>query len=189
MSVITSGGAGGLLALARHHTPGVESPRLSRPSVISMILPVAQRGWFRPPESSAPRSQAHRVPNALGWESAVELVEAAGLYGKIAAGWAGPRQLVEQLSILIEADLPFKITIHCRATGWPCSRRSRAGRGASIDDAAELMRLNDRDRISIAVSRWDQTTQSRIRAGCAVRHRSRTGRDQQLTMNSERPAP
>jgi hypothetical protein len=62
--------------------------------------------------------------------------------------------------------------------------------GASIDDAAELMRLDDRDRVSIAVSRWDQTTQSRIR-----RRLRRLGTDRvpdvinNLTMNSDGPAP
>ena len=35
--------------------------------------------------------------------------------------------------------------------------------GASLDDAVELMRLDDRDRFGAAVSSWDQATQSRVR--------------------------
>jgi hypothetical protein len=62
--------------------------------------------------------------------------------------------------------------------------------GVSLDDAVELIRLDDRDRFGTAVSSWDQTTQSR------VRHRVRrfgTDRVQDvidnLPVNRERPAP
>ena len=45
LSVITSAGAGGLLALARHKRgERRDCLRLSRPCATSMILPVAQRG-------------------------------------------------------------------------------------------------------------------------------------------------
>jgi chemotaxis methyl-accepting protein methylase len=52
------------------------------------------------------------------------------------------------------------------------------------------MRLDDRDRVSTAMSSWDRTTQSRIR-----RRVRRLGTDRvqdvinNLTMNDERPAP
>ena len=56
------------------------------------------------------------LPYVPGWEAAVEPIEAAGLYGKIDAG-GEPTATVEQLSILVEADLPFKITSHIGRTG------------------------------------------------------------------------
>ena len=192
VSVITSGGAGGLLALARHHTPGVEIASVE-PALRDLddLAGSAARVVSAAGELSSEVTVFIELPYAPGWESAVELVEAAGLYGKIAAGRAGPRQLVEQLSILIEADLPFKITSSLEGDWLALLTAVEAlVAGASIDDAAELMRLDDRDRISIAVSRWDQTTQSRIR-----RRIRRLGTDRvpdvinNLTMNSERPAP
>ena len=92
-----------------------------------------------------------------------------------------PRQVVEQLSILIQADLPFKITSSLEG-GWlvPASWRVEAlVAGASRDDVAELMRLDDPDRFGTAISSWDQMTQSRVRRRVRrARHRSGAGRDQ-----------
>jgi hypothetical protein len=192
VSVITSGGAGGLLGLARHHAAGVEiasvEPALRDLDDLagSAARVVSAAGELRPEVAVF-----IELPYAPGWEAAVELIEAAGLYGKIAVGKTGPRQLVEQLSILIEADLPFKITSSLEGDWLALLTAVEAlVAGASIDDAAELMRLDDRDRVGTAVSSWDQTTQSR------VRHRVRrlgTDRVQDvintMTMNSELPAP
>jgi hypothetical protein len=65
---------------------------------------------------------------------------------------------------LIEADLPFKITT---ASTVECLSLLTAVEGlvagGSLDDAAELLRRDDPDRIGAALSSWDQTTQSRIR--------------------------
>ena len=109
--MIISGGAGGLLALARHHTPGVEIASVE-PALRDLddLAGSAARVVSAAGELGSEVTVFIELPYAPGWESAVELIEAAGLYGKIAAGKAGPRQVVEQLSILIEADLPFKIT-------------------------------------------------------------------------------
>jgi cytolysin (calcineurin-like family phosphatase) len=103
------------------------------------------------------------LPYAPGWEAAVELIEAAGLYGKIAAGQAEPRYVVKQLSILIEADLPFKIT--CAHHGDWLSLLlvvEALVAGANLDDAAALMQLDDH-RLEAAMSAWDPTSQSRVR--------------------------
>jgi hypothetical protein len=192
VSVITSGGAGGLLALSRHHAAGVEiasvEPALRDLDDLagSAARVVSAAGELRPEVAVF-----IELPYAPGWEAAVELIEAAGLYGKIAVGKTGPRQLVEQLSILIEADLPFKITSSLEGDWLALLTAVEAlVAGASIDHAAELMRLDDRDRVGTAVSSWDQATQSR------VRHRVRrlgTDRVQDvintMTMNSELPAP
>jgi hypothetical protein len=192
VSVITSGGAGGLLALARHDVPGLDiaavEPTLRdlddlAGSAARVISAAAELG----PETTV----FIELPYAPGWEAAVEVIEAAGLYGKIAVGKASPRQVVEQLSILIEADLPFKITSSLEG-GWLALLTTVEAlvAGASVDDAAEMIRPDDRDRFGTAVSTWDQSTQSRIR-----RRVRRLGTDQvqdvinNLTMNRERPAP
>jgi hypothetical protein len=191
VSVITSGGAGGLLALARHAAPGVDiaavEPTLRdlddlAGSAARVVSAVAELG----PEITV----FIELPYVPGWEAAVELIEAAGLYGKIAASNAGPRQLVEQLSILIEADLPFKIT-GSRNGDWSALLLAVEAlvAGAGLDEATELMRLDNHDRISDAMSNWDQTTQSRVR-----RRLRRLGTDQvqqaitDLTMYGELPA-
>lgn len=192
VSVITSGGAGGLLALARHHTPGVEIASVE-PALRDLddLAGSAARVVSAAGELSSEVPVFVELPYTPGWESAVELVEAAGLYGKIAAGRADQRRLVQQLSILIEADLAFKITSSLQGDWLALLRAVDAlVAGASIDDAAELMQLDNRDRVSTAVFSWDRTTQSRIR-----RRVRRLGTDRvqdvinNLTMNDQRPAP
>jgi len=191
VSVIISGGAGGLLALARHEAPGIEIAAVE-PTVRDLddLAASASRVVSAAGELGPDIAVFIEVPYAPGWEAAVELIEAAGLYGKIAADQTGPRQLAEQLSILIEADLPFKITT---APNADCLSLLMAVEGlvagASLDDAAELLRRDDHDRTGAALSSWDHTTQSRVR-----RRVRRLGTDQLqqvisgLTMYRELPA-
>jgi hypothetical protein len=164
VSVITSGGAGGLLALARHDARGVDIAAVE-PTLRDLddLAGSAGRVISAAAELGPEITVFIELPYARGWEAAVELIEAAGLYGKIAAGQAEPRQVVEQLSILIEADLPFKIT--CAHNGDWLSLLvvvEALVAGASLDDAAAVMRLDDH-RIGAAMSGWDPTTQSRVR--------------------------
>jgi hypothetical protein len=164
VSVITSGGAGGLLALARHDVPGLDiaavEPTLRdlddlAGSAARVISAAAELG----PETTV----FIELPYAPGWAAAVELIEAAGLYGKINAGQAEPRGVVEQLSILIEADLPFKITCAPNGDGLSLLLVVEAlVAGANLDDAAALMRLDDHQ-LGAALPAWDPTTQSRVR--------------------------
>jgi hypothetical protein len=193
VSVITTGGAGGLLALARHHTAGIEIVSVE-PTLRDLddLAGSAARVVSAAGELRSDVGVFTELPYAPGWEEAVEVIEAAGLYGKIAAGNAGPRQVVEQLSILIEADLPFKITSSPESDWLAVLAAVEAlVAGASLDDAVELMRPDDRDRFGTAVSSWDQMTQSRVRR--RVR-RLGTDRVQDVinnltTANRERPAP
>jgi hypothetical protein len=165
VSVITSGGAGGLLALARHHSPGVEIVSVE-PTLRDLddLASSAARVVSAAGELRSEVGVFIELPYAPGWEAAVEVIEAAGLHGKIAAGKADERKVVEQLSILIEADLPFKITSSLERDLLAVLATVEAlVAGASLDDAVELMRLDDRDRFGAAVSSWDQATQSRVR--------------------------
>ena len=192
VSVITSGGAGGLLALARHYTAGVEIASVE-PTLRDLddLAGSAARVVSAAGELRSEVGVFIELPYAPGWEAAVEVIEAAGLYGKIAVGKASPRQVVEQLSILIEADLPFKITSSLEGDWLALLTAVEAlVAGASVDDAAEMIRPDDRDRFGTAVSSWDQSTQSRMR-----RRVRRLGTDRvqdainNLAMNKERPAP
>ncbi|HEX6759881.1 MAG TPA: hypothetical protein VF086_15975 [Propionibacteriaceae bacterium] len=192
VSVITSRGAGGLLALARHYTAGVEIASVE-PTLRDLddLAGSAARVVSAAGELRSEVGVFIDLPYAPGWEAAVEVIEAAGLYGKIAVGKTSPRQVVEQLSILIEADLPFKITSSLEGD-WPALLAAVEAlvAGASVDDAAEMMRPDDRNRFGTAVSSWDQSTQSRIR-----RRVRRLGTDRvqdvinSMPMNKERPAP
>jgi hypothetical protein len=164
VSVITSGGAGGLLALARHDVPGVEIAAVE-PTLRDLddLAGSAARVISAAAELGPEITVFIELPYAPGWAAAVELIEAAGLNGKIAAGQAEPRHVVEQLSILIEADLPFKIT--CAHNGdWLALLLvvEALVAGANLDDAAALMQLDDH-RLGAAISAWDPATQSRVR--------------------------
>ncbi|HET6754052.1 MAG TPA: hypothetical protein VFH23_08890 [Jiangellaceae bacterium] len=191
VSVITSGGAGGLLALARRDVPGVDIAAVE-PTLRDLddLAGSAARVISAAAELAPEITVFIELPYASGWEAAVELIEATGRYGKIAAGQAEPRQVVEQFSVLIEADLPFKIT--CTHNGDWLSLLlvvEALVTGANLDDAAALMRLDDH-RIGAALSGWDPTTQSRVR-----RRVRRLGTGQvpelinNLAMYGELPAP
>ncbi len=165
LSVITSAGAGGLLALTRHKAASVEivsvEPALRDLDDLagSAARVISAAGGLEPGVAVF-----IELPYAPGWESAVGLIEAAGLAGKIAVGQAEPRQVVEQLSILIEADLPFKITSPLEED-WLAmlSTVEALIAGASLEEATDLLGLADHDRVRTAVAGWDPPTQSRVR--------------------------
>jgi hypothetical protein len=165
VSVITSGGAGGLLALARRDLPGVEIAS-AEPALQDLddLAGNAARVVSAAAELGPEVAVFVDLPYAPGWTAAVELIEAASLYAKIDAGKADPRQRVEQLSTLIEADLPFKITMRFEA-GWLglLTAVDALVDGASIDDAAQLLQLRHHDRTAMIVAAWDPTTQARVR--------------------------
>jgi hypothetical protein len=164
ISVITSGGAGGLLALARHDLPGLAVVAVE-PTLRDLddLAGSAARVVSAAAELGPEVTVFIELPYAPGWEAAVELIEAGGLYGKIAVSYTEPLQVVEQLSILIEADLPFKIASARNRDLLPLLLVVEAlVTDADLDDAAALMRLDDH-RIVAALSGWDPTTQSRVR--------------------------
>jgi hypothetical protein len=111
VSVITTGGAGGLLALVGRDLPGIDIVSVE-PALRDLddLVGSAARVISAAAELGSDVDIFVGLPYAPGWEAAVEPIEAAGLYGKIGA--AGPSATAEQLSILVEADLPFKITGH-----------------------------------------------------------------------------
>jgi hypothetical protein len=164
LSVITSAGAGGLLALTRHNKASDIASVEPALRDLDDLAGSAARVISAVAELEPEIAVFIELPYAPGWESAVELIEAAGLSGKIAVGKAEPRQVVERLSILIEADLPFKITSPVEED-WLAllSTVEVLVAGASLEEATALLRLGDHDQVGTAVATWDPTTQSRVR--------------------------
>jgi hypothetical protein len=165
VSVIISGGAGGLLGLARRDLPGIDIVS-AEPALRDFddLAGSAARAVSAAAELDSEIAIFVELPYAPGWEAAVELVEASGLYGKIAAELAEPRQTAEQLSILVEADLPFKLSSRF-GTDWLTLLTAVDALidGASLDEATKLMQSDDNDQVRSRVSTWTPTTQSRIR--------------------------
>jgi hypothetical protein len=163
VSVITTGGAGGLLALAGRDLPGIDIVSVE-PTLRDLddLVGSAARVISAAGELGSDVDIFVGLPYAPGWEAAVEPIEAAGLYGKIGA--VGPSATAEQLSILVEADLPFKITSRME---WDWLAMFRAIRalvdGASQMDAVGLLEDPGHEQTATAISSWDQATQSGIR--------------------------
>src|SRR5215204_4797003 len=117
LSVINTGGAGGLVSLANRAVPGVRVV-----AVESALRDLDDLGGNAARVAAAAAELDESVlvfveiPYTPGWERAVEEVEGAGLLGKIRTGSPDNTgtppyaQLAEQLSVLVEADLPFKAT-------------------------------------------------------------------------------
>ena len=125
------------------------------------------------------------LPYARGWERAVEVVAAAGLLGKLRTGGPAPAdtpsttRLAHQLSVLVEADLPFKATagLH-HAWPTPGPQPDRPGQhgfltllaavdalagGASVADAAELLAGGEQAAVLGALASWSGTRADGVR--------------------------
>ena len=188
VSVVNTGGAGGLIALSRRSVPDVEVVAVeSALRDLDDLVGNAERVAAAAGELDPSITVYVELPYVLGWLQAVEVVEAAGLYGKIRTGGVEPEmhptpaQLAEQLSVLVEADLSFKATAGLHHA-WPNVARNEQGRalpqhgflnlmmaldalidGAEPADAVELLAVEDHGRIRAAVSSWDEPTEQRIR--------------------------
>ena len=182
VSVINTGGAGGLLSLARREVPGVRVVAVeSALRDLDDLAGNAARVASAAGELDESVTVFVEIPYAPGWERAVEEVEAAGLLGKIRtgspdnSGTPAYAQLAEQLSLLVEADLPFKATagLH-RAQPTPGTDPDRPVQhgflnvlaavealveGAPVADGAEVLRHAD----PTAMGEWSDETAARVR--------------------------
>jgi hypothetical protein len=188
VSVVISGGAGGLVALARRDLPGL---RLVAAEIglrdLDDLAGNAERVVAASAELDDEVTVYVELPFQPGWIGAIEVVEAGGLLGKLRTGglqpdaFPTPDQLAEQLSALIEADLGFKATAGLHRA-WPTRVTNERGEtlhqhgfltvsmaieslidGAGADQAADLLRLEDPGRIYAALQDWDETTVARVR--------------------------
>ncbi len=181
--VVNTGGAGGLVALAGRTVPGVEVVAVqSALRDLDDLAGNAARVVSAAGELDDGVTVFVEIPYAPGWVRAVEEVEAAGLSGAVRIGGIDAGRLAEQLSVLVEADLPFAIV-----DGPDRALSSAEGPGfvplmlalealidgAAAGDAAELLTLVAPDRVRAAVGSWDGAAGGRIRR----RLRSITSRD------------
>jgi len=108
--VINTGGAGGLVALARR-----TFDRLRPTSVRTALRDLDDLGGAAARVAVAARALDPEVtvlielPDAPGWQRAVESAELEGLSAAV-ADTGDPARTTERLSALIEADVPFVIT-------------------------------------------------------------------------------
>lgn len=188
VSVINTSGAGGLVGLA-----GREFGDLAVVSVESVLpdLDDLAGNAGRLVRAAAEMPDQVQVfvelPYAAGWERAVEVVEAAGMLGKIRTGgtepadYPSPAQLAEQLSVLVEADLAFKATAGLHHA-WPNAGHNEQGiflpqHGflnvmiavhALVGDAdraetASILTDDYADRLAEVVGSWDATDVAKVR--------------------------
>lgn len=188
VSVVNTSGAGGLVALAGRSVDGVEIVAVeSALRDLDDLAGNAARVVSAAGELDPSIAVYVELPYVPGWQRAAAVVEAAGAYGKIRTGGLEPaaypsaEQLADQLSALVEADLAFKATAGLHRA-WPNTGRDAAGRplaqhgflsvllavsalidGAEPAEAADLLRLADRERIADTVRDWHESTITRVR--------------------------
>lgn len=170
VSVLTGGGAGSLAALARR----ADDLRLVAAETVLRDLDDLGGNATRVVAAAAGLPDEVEVfvgiPAAPGTVDAVEVVEAAGLLARVAlADTGGAAGAGEQLSMLVEADLPFK------ATGLGSDPFGPYGvvavlmavealvDGADPRDADALLREVDEHRAGVALATWDQAASARVR--------------------------
>lgn len=169
VSVVNTGGAGGLLALARR-TPAplrvvaVESALRDFDDLAGNAARIAAAARDLPDDPDV----FVQIPPAWGWERAVEAVEAQALSAKIDAV-AGLTTAADLIAGCVEADLPFKVS----GLGVDGLLPLLVTVAALVDgaDPAEATRAGSRPASELAagVRDWDAATQTRVRrrlVGC-----------------------
>jgi hypothetical protein len=167
LSVLTSGGAGALTALARR----AGSLRLASVETVLRDLDDLPGNAARVVAAAAELPDGVEVlvglPAGTGLVDAVELVEAAGLQGRL--DLSAHRGAAEQLSVLVEADLAFKVTGLGTDTFGPYGvvavlmAVEALVDGAEAEDAEQLLAEPDENRSRNALSVWDEALEARVR--------------------------
>lgn len=161
---VNTSGAGGLVSLAKRQLPGVDIVAIE--SVLRDLddLPgSAARMVAAAGELDDSVDVYVEVPDAPRWEAAVAEVEAAGLKAAIRmdaqSNWA---RVAEQLSALIEADLPFK-AVGGRWSVLPLAVAVHAlVEDATAAEAAALLNQTPAD-LAPRVRDWTEVTVARVR--------------------------
>jgi hypothetical protein len=172
VSVLLGTGAGGLLALARRR-PGA---RLAAVETVLRDLDDLAGNAARVVSAAESLPEGVDVyvgcPGVPGMVEAVETIEAASLLGRVdlSSVPVGPSGYspAEQLSLLVEADLPFKVTgasvdaFGANGVGAVLTAVEALIDGADPDEAAALLAAPDPSRVLGGLARWDTATQSRV---------------------------
>src|SRR4051794_4295191 len=166
ISVVTSGGAGSVAALARR------PPELRLVAVETVLRDLGDLAGNASRVVAAANDLADEVavfvgiPPGPGLVDAVEVVEGAGLLAR--ADLSADGGAAAQLSVLVEADLPFK------ATGLGPDPFGPNGvvavlmavealvDGADPEDADQLLLRPGAHRSRAALGAWDEATQARV---------------------------
>lgn len=172
VSVLTGTGAGGLVALGRRRT----GLRVVAAETVLRDLDDLATNAARVVSAAAGLPEGVDVyvgiPGAPGLVEAVETVEAAGLLGRVDLAAEPPPHgstPAEVMSVLVEADLPFKV---CGLRGDAFGPYGVASvlmavealvDGAEADEAQALLAGEDAARMRGGLARWDAAAGSRVR--------------------------
>jgi hypothetical protein len=170
VTVSVGGGAGGVAALAGRSVPGlqvvaVETTLRDLDDLSGNAARIAAAaGTLEDVEVFV------ELPTSPGWVRAVEVVEAAGLLARVrSAGAADAEALAGRLSVLVEADLAFAVTLE-PATGRPGLTTLALAMlvealvdGAQPSEAAALLTESNPSRVRSGLARWDEATTRRVR--------------------------
>ncbi len=170
VSVVTSGGAGGLVSLARRSIEGVrlaavestlrdlDDPRQNAERVIAAAHELDPSIAVFVGLPAAPPSG----PTA-GWIRAAETVEAAGLQARLRADGQSRSALAEQLGVLIELDLAFAVEVGHTVHPWSLLAAVAALiEDAGADEAAALL-SSDAARAAAVLAGFDEAAATRTR--------------------------
>ncbi|HYP45181.1 MAG TPA: hypothetical protein VEQ66_08305 [Propionibacteriaceae bacterium] len=164
--VVNTSGAGGLLGLAGRSWPEIEVV-----AVESALRDLDDLGGNAARVVAAAAALDSRevfveIPYAFGWQRAVAVVEAGGLQAALRVDDAGASvasdRLAEQLSALIEADVPFKTTGRGRSPMALLAAVHALVEGADTQQAAQLLE-SDADQVAAEIATWGETTAARVR--------------------------
>jgi len=172
VAVVNSSGAGGLVALARRRLPGlrlvaVESGLRDLDDLAGNAARVAAAaGALEEVDVYV------GLPAAPGWLAAAEVVEAAGLAASLTQlpGPQGASVLAEQMSGLVEADLPFLVRRPVPPGPEPAAGTAALllavaalVDGAEPAEAARLLEEQDHDVLRAGFVAFDDATARRVR--------------------------
>lgn len=165
VSVVNTSGAGGLVALARRGLPGLEPAAVeSALRDLDDLAGNAARVVSAASELDPEITVYVEIPPGPGSPAAVEVVEAAGLCARIrVTGPPAVPGLAEHLSLLIEADLPFKVTGGSGDLVGLLAAVEALIDGADAREAEALLTLTDPVRLTAAARQWDAAARARIR--------------------------
>ena len=169
LSVVVGGGAGGLTALARRagdlRVVAAETVLRDLDDLAGNAARVVAAREALPEEVAVHVG----VPAGRGFVEAVEVVEAAGLLGRVDLAAARTGSVAEELSVLVEADLPFKVAGAGADALGPYGvvallmAVEALVDGADPDEAEALLAQAGEHRATAALRGWDEATQARVR--------------------------
>jgi hypothetical protein len=164
--VVNSTGAGGLVSLASREVPGVRVVAVeSALRDLDDLVGNAARIVSAAAELDDSVDVYVEIPDGARYERAVEEVEAAGLNGAVRLeddGRAAHQLLARQLSTLVEADLPFKVTGQGLGVLNMLVAVQILIETGSQRDAVEMLRT-EQYVVAPTVVDWDEETGSRLR--------------------------